>query len=685
MLTDKDYDTKDAEGIIKSSQAGIEETSGEMMSKHRSFNEFARDMKAHLTELVFKDKQEEETMDQNTQEREIKHPDWHVFWELEGLGRAVKDNVTNSVKNPEILQTANLRTGNELCFEEELFLRKRKAFMKSKFAAYIGVPEEEVHEEDIPIIGAAGSGGGFRAMIAYGAYMAECEKAGLFDLITYYAGVSGACWGITQYFTIAECNHERLLKHYAHRFHESPGSFPSVDRLLKTKDAVENILGPLKEKGLAKVHLTAMDIYGALVTGCLLLPCSAEEGWVKSGNHALNPAHLKLSYQKRYMDGTQPMPIYTAVRHERLWKDWKDPNYKENKVVEDIDAKIKAGKDAWFQWFEFSPFEIGCDELHAWQPTWSWGRHFEQRQSIDNFPEQSLALLLGLWGSAPAGPMSAYLGTVDRNLPKGYIKTEVDKLAEVIAKEWGPKATEVFEDHHPIHAANNPNPYFHFNPPPNPPGVFNSPRIHLIDAGMDNNLPLYPLAHPSRKVDVIIAIDASSDVEKNSFFQRCMDFGTRKGFHWEPRTKDPNQQAKVTGLTNDSADSQDDAPKHPTAEYIRNTFKDRYVQVFDGKALHPPSNPDGAAIIGDFNTPQATADMALAYIPLLPNAIDPELDPCTAQFAGSYNMKWTQAQVEQMIRCIQANWKECAETVKVVVKDAWEKKRDARLKQEAQR
>ena len=38
--------------------------------------------------------------------------------------------------------------------------------IKEAFAKYVGVGVKEIHVDDIPVIAFAGSGGGFRAMIA---------------------------------------------------------------------------------------------------------------------------------------------------------------------------------------------------------------------------------------------------------------------------------------------------------------------------------------------------------------------------------------------------------------------------------------------------------------------------------------------------------------------------------------
>lgn len=68
--------------------------------------------------------------------------------------------------NPEIERDAEVRKSNELCEDEKKFLKERKEFIKEAFAKYVGVGIEEIHVDDIPVIAFAGSGGGFRAMIA---------------------------------------------------------------------------------------------------------------------------------------------------------------------------------------------------------------------------------------------------------------------------------------------------------------------------------------------------------------------------------------------------------------------------------------------------------------------------------------------------------------------------------------
>src|SRR5204862_6302607 len=82
--------------------------------------------------------------------------------------------------NPEIEVRATVRLSNELCNEEKDFLSKIKKVVAIALAKYLGIPQEEVHPEDVPIIAICGSGGGLRALVAgIGSYLSAAES-GLF-------------------------------------------------------------------------------------------------------------------------------------------------------------------------------------------------------------------------------------------------------------------------------------------------------------------------------------------------------------------------------------------------------------------------------------------------------------------------------------------------------------------------
>jgi hypothetical protein len=82
------------------------------------------------------------------------------------LKSTVEDKFKDESVHPEIKEDVEIRRSKDLCKEEEDFLKERKEYIKEKFAKYVGVDVKEIDVNDIPVIGFAGSGGGFRAMIA---------------------------------------------------------------------------------------------------------------------------------------------------------------------------------------------------------------------------------------------------------------------------------------------------------------------------------------------------------------------------------------------------------------------------------------------------------------------------------------------------------------------------------------
>lgn len=77
-----------------------------------------------------------------------------------GPGSLYAKILEESEKSPEVGWDAHVRLGDELCVAERAFLSERKRKMKGAFASYIGVGENQVREEDIPIVAIAASGGG---------------------------------------------------------------------------------------------------------------------------------------------------------------------------------------------------------------------------------------------------------------------------------------------------------------------------------------------------------------------------------------------------------------------------------------------------------------------------------------------------------------------------------------------
>lgn len=109
-------------------------------------------------------------------------------------------------------------------------------------------------------------------------------------------------------------------------------------------------------KHLAKIPVSPVDLYGTLLGGRLLFESDDPKAT------PVDPRNFRLSHQRRFLkDGQHPMPIYTAVRHEMLWKD------KAKGDIDSIAEQLKGQIDTvdWWNWMEFTPYEVGCEELEG--------------------------------------------------------------------------------------------------------------------------------------------------------------------------------------------------------------------------------------------------------------------------------------------------------------------------------
>jgi phospholipase A2 len=573
--------------------------------------------------------------------------------------------------HPEILQEARVRVGNTLCDEELAFRRKRQQHAVKALASYLNIPEQDIHPDDVPVIAMCGSGGGLRALVAgTGSYLAA-QEVGLWDCVTYTAGVSGSCWLQTLYHSsITGRNYNRLVDHLKNRLGVHIAFPPKALNLLTTAPTNKYLLSGLVEKlkGDPGADFGLVDIYGMLLAARLLVP---------KGELGVSHQDLKLSNQRYNLyDGAHPMPIYTAVRHEiPVLEAVEDEESKKDLTPEKL---IKASqREAWFQWFEFTPFEFFCEELGAGIPTWALGRHFNGGHNVIPhgeypLPEMRVPGLMGVWGSAFCATLSHYYKEV-RPLLRGIVGFGgIDSLIQGKSKDL----IRV----HPIDPATIPNYVLGMKdqlPPSCPESIFQSEHLRLMDAGMSNNLPIYPLLRPGRDVDIIVAFDASADIKQENWLSVVDGYARQRGIKgwplgagWpkedtglketEEKLREPQNipqdavDEKMSDARRNNPNGHEDGvgksnpmetPKGSKASDDRPSLQDTdlgYCNVWVGtkqervsdkepppskRLFHPHQGDDSEA---DFHLMHPDAGIAVVYFPLLPNPTAPELPPSSS-------------------------------------------------------
>jgi phospholipase A2 len=167
-----------------------------------------------------------------------------------------------------------------------------------------------------------------------------------------------------------------MIKHYKARLGKSFTDPTAAVGLFTERPTNKYLLRGLVERfKQGYTELGMVDIFGTLVASRILVPAN---------ELAIRDDWLKLSNQRKYIDdGKEPMPIYTAVRHEIPIKavsndDDKNENEKprdehglhdlgstgddNNMISGNLEGekqqalKQKAREESWFQWFEITPY-----------------------------------------------------------------------------------------------------------------------------------------------------------------------------------------------------------------------------------------------------------------------------------------------------------------------------------------
>lgn len=526
---------------------------------------------------------------------------------------------------PEVNLDASVRRSCSLHQDEQMFIRARRHRISCQgnkhLHSLLGLAEDEVVDpQDVPLIALGGSGGGYRAMYGFAAFISGAKKMGLWDCLTWTAGVSGSCWTLAGYYTFAGQSVSKLIQHYLSVAREltHPLSLRALNTVARSSQGVYFLLGPLIRKTGSPgrdIGLVVMDLYATLTTTYQFL--SRQPG------AKLSRATFQFSrvWKRAGLDqGAEPMPILTAVRRappnepgvephadssisrgrppERAMKQHESPLSTNMPTYGQMDCSPNAQHaldsslaNGFFQWIEISPLEVGNADIQAYVPTWSWGRAFQSGKSINRFPEQSLSLILGQCTSAPAGPVTGYISALLASLPQATLMSRFLLLLNKFARMkqwknfWG----------NPIRAGHDPNP-FHGHEP----GWERQTKIRLMDGGMSNNLPNHVLARPERAADIIISFDTSSDVQTGAAVRRMHNFAKDCSIHFEDVTAlfDPPRPRTVTGGIKLSA----------AAIEVEKKFLHMYARVFHGR------REDGQ-------------ELYIVYCSLLPNAVRPEFDP----------------------------------------------------------
>ncbi|GAA5959607.1 hypothetical protein JCM21900_002954 [Sporobolomyces salmonicolor] len=429
--------------------------------------------------------------------------------------------------HPELEWDAEVRLGTDLALQERAYLRNRREAMRGAFARLMEVPLEEVDVRDLPVVAFAASGGGYRAMLNTLSSLSAARSSGILDCTTYIAGVSGSCWAINTLMSIGGASLPWTLQHLRQRIKEPFLTPEAFVNLLDTdrESSVSLLSGAILKNASKGGEVSLVDVYGTLVSTRLFV--SSESPAFPPPPNPISLETLKTSSQRRLIDdGQAPLPIYCTIRHDLPPDDVVKQKEQEGMTGQEILAEGK------WHWFEITPYEVGCDQLGAFIPTWSLGRHFDAGKSVERVPELSLTILSGIFASAFTATLLNYwveLKPLLASLPfsgtiNEFITSNAHKLDAI----------------HPFPPAELPNFLKGLKGKLRegvPDAITNLETLGFMDAGANMNLPYVPLMR--RQCDIVIALDASAD-SQDLWFTRAAEYA---------KTYTPSSPAEEGGVS----------------------------------------------------------------------------------------------------------------------------------------
>lgn len=330
-----------------------------------------------------------------------------------------------------------------------------------------------------------------------------------------------------------------------------------------------------------------------------------------------------------------------------------------------------------------------------------------------------MPLLMGVFGSAFCATLSHYYREVRPLLQSLTGFATVDQMISGHNKDLSRM--------HPIDPATIPN--FTYGMPEGllrrttPTSIYRHEYLHLMDAGMSNNLPIYPLLRPGRNVEVIIAFDASADVRTDNWLSVADGYARQRGIKgwplgvgWPRDDEPPSQVARELdeseSVSAAEADRRLAEAKADQAAKRREAGVDGsdaegsrrfesgdeaagelgYCTVWVGTTQERSSGtppPSKAKALGDSDSDawhlmEPDAGIAVVYMPFLKNDKVEGVDPGSSDYMSTWNFVYTPEQVDKVVALARANYDEGREKIRRTVRAVYERKRRMRLEREEQ-
>lgn len=293
---------------------------------------------------------------------------------------------------------------------------------------------------------------------------------------------------------------------------------------------------------------------------------------------------------------------------------------------------------------------------------------------------------MGIWGSAFCATLSHYYKEIRPILKAAGL----DKLDTILSGR-----DDELVKVHPIDPAVIPNFALGMRdrlPDTVPDSVHESAHLQLMDAGMSNNLPIYPLLRPGRDVDVIIAFDASADVRTDDWIKVVDGYARQRGLRGWPMgagwASQSNEQSQPLHQLDDVQAASAERLVNPLASDEQEDLG--YCNVWVGTVqerqeyMDEPPSRRVKSKDDEWHLMSEDAGITLIYLPFVANEKVPGVDPMKSDFMSTWNFVYTPEEIDKVVALARANYEEGKEQTRQAVRAVWQRKKMLRLQREEQ-
>uniref|UniRef100_A0A8C3XBN6 Phospholipase A2 n=1 Tax=Cyanoderma ruficeps TaxID=181631 RepID=A0A8C3XBN6_9PASS len=250
----------------------------------------------------------------------------------------------------------DVRLGFSLCKEEQNFLRKRKKYVAAALKKLLNL-EEDLKEHEVPVVAITTTGGGTRSLTAMYGSLLGLQKLNLMDCISYIGGLSGTTWTMANLYEDANWSQ----KYLEDAIKEARKQVTKSKICCFSLDCLKYYYNDLMERTKEGHNTSFIDLWGLVIESML---------------HDKKDEHRLSDQRQAVENGQNPLPIYVA-----------------------INLKSNYSAQAFREWLEFTPYEVGLMKYGASIRAEHFGSQFFMGRMVKKLPETRICYMQGMWSS----------------------------------------------------------------------------------------------------------------------------------------------------------------------------------------------------------------------------------------------------------------------------------------------